>query len=238
MISRILSAFFIIFCACFLQNTCVGLPNGEIGKPSTTEDTSVSDTPDEYDELYGNQFKPMSGIAGNIGLNNAGFTATIQYVRLFTPDRIGFLNLSFLGAGDENERKTFDIYTGQTVSLNRINSMMILPVTVGLQQRLFSSEIESTFRPFAEIGIGPSFGYITNYDDGFFKGFSKGRAAWGMNGVVGLGAYFGSSPTAIQGIIFRYQLNYFTKSIELVEQNPRNYFGTISINLIFGTFFK
>lgn len=238
MISRLLSVFFLIFCLCFFQNTGSALPNGDNTEPSTLSNTSFSDTVDEYDELYGNHFKPMSGIAGNIGLNNAGFTASFQYVRIFTPDRIGFLNLSVLAAGDDKERKTFDLYTGQTISLNRINSMLMLPVTVGVQQRLFSSVIESSFRPFIEIGVGPSFGYITNYDDGFFGGFSKGRAAWGMNGLIGIGAYFGSSTTAIQGITFRYQLNYFPKSIELIEQNPRNYFGTISINVIFGTFFK
>ncbi|NTW48158.1 MAG: hypothetical protein HGB19_00210 [Chlorobiales bacterium] len=230
---RILSFFIVILCAISLQSKSYAHLS-ENASGTCRYDGST----DETGDLYGNPFNPMGGIAGSIGLNNAGFTATIEYVRLFTPDRIGFLSLSVTATNDGKERETFDPYTGERTSMNKVNSMLVLPLTVGLRQRFFSDEIESTFRPFVEVGVGPSFGYVTNYDDGFFGGFSKGRAAWGLNGVVGVGAYFGSSPTAIQGFALRYQFHYFIESVELVEQNPRNYFDTISINLIFGTFFK
>lgn len=232
---RILTFFIAILSVLPLQNSASARSgNAENTSGAALYDDSDSDTGD----IFGTPFKPMGGIAGSIGLNNAGFTASVEYVRLFTPERIGFLNLSVTAASDDKERKTYDPYTGETISFNRVNSVLILPLTVGLEERLFSKEIESTFRPFVEVGVGPSFGYVTNYDDGFFGGFSKGRAVWGLNGVLGVGSYFGSSPKAIQGVALRYQFNYFFKDIELVEQTPRNYFGTISINLIFGTFFK
>lgn len=233
---QILSFFLAVLCSLFLPATGLAHSNKDSGETGNISSAYFYDSSSE--DFFGNPFKPMGGIAGSIGLNNAGFTATIEYIRLFTPDRIGFLSLSVAAANDEKERETFDPYTGESISLNKINSMLLVPLTFGLQQRLFSNEIESSFRPFVEVGAGPSLGYVTNYDDGFFGGMGKGHAVWGLNGVVGVGAYFGSSPTAIQGLAIRYQFNYFTKSTELVEENPRNYFDTISINLIFGTFFK
>jgi len=190
-----------------------------------------------FEDIYGPNFKSKGGISGGFGITNTGFTANFNYLRLFSPDLIGFATLSITAAGDEDEREIYDPYTGQTISLNREKSMLIFPLTFGVQQRLLRESIESSLRPFVEIGIGPSLGYVTPYDDGFFGGFSKGQANWGLNGFIGLGAYFGTNPKTIQGLAFRYQFNYFADNVEIITDTPKRYFGNISITLLFGTFF-
>ena len=205
---------------------------------SEFQDKKNSESESEYlDDIYGPNFKSKHGISGGFGLTNTGFTGNFNYIRLYSPDLIGFISLSITSAGDENEQEVFDPITGRTVSLNREESMLIFPLTFGVQQRLLRESIESSLRPFVEVGLGPSMGYVTPYDDGFFGGFSKGQANWGLNGFIGLGAYFGSNPETLQGLTFRYQFNYFSRSVEIITDKERNYFGNISLTLLFGTFF-
>jgi len=191
--------------------------------------------PDETEDIYSTKYIPMNGISGSVGLTNTGFTASFNFIRLLSPDLIGFARLTISAAGDEDEQETYDFY-GRPVSLNRAESMLLLPLTFGVQRRLFRNNIESTFRPFVEIGAGPTFGLVSDYDDDFFSTFT-GSANWGVNAVAGVGAYFGSNPTSIQGLTFRYQLNYFANSVEIIEDKPRRFFGNISLNIIFGLFF-
>jgi hypothetical protein len=205
------------------------------GQPS--EDSSRNQTQPYLDDIYGPTFKSKSGISGGFGITNTGFSANISYLKLYSPDLIGFASFSVTSAGDENEREVFDPFTGQSISLNRQESMLIFPLTFGVQQRLLRESIESSLRPFIEIGLGPSLGYVTPYEDGFFGGFSKGQANWGANGYIGVGAYFGTNPESIQGLTFRYQFNYFSRDVKIITDTPRRFFGNISITLLFGTFF-
>ncbi|ACF15003.1 hypothetical protein Ctha_2554 [Chloroherpeton thalassium ATCC 35110] len=191
---------------------------------------------DASEDIYSPKYIPMNGISGSVGLTNTGFTASFNFIRLISPDLIGFASLCVSAAGDEDEQETYDYYTGEKIALNREKSMLLLPITIGVQQRLFRHDIESTLRPFVEIGAGPTFGLISDYDDNFFETFT-GAANWGVNGFVGVGAYFGSNPTSLQGITFRYQFNYFAKSVEIIEDTPRRFFGNISLNIVFGMFF-
>lgn len=207
-------------------------------------DKPIADTLllDDEDDLYAGQFKPMSGIAGVLGLTNAGVYLSVNYTRQFTPDIMGFASLGFSPGRDENEIETFNPFTGQVSVTDQFqrpkkNDLMILPFTAGVQLRLFRRDIVSTFRPFVEIGAGPTLGYATDYLSGFFGGFGKGYATLGANGMVGIGSYFGSDPRQLQGLVVRYQFNAFPVGVEILEGTRRNFFGSIALTLVFGTFF-
>ncbi|MBC8044572.1 MAG: hypothetical protein IAF08_14130 [Rhizobacter sp.] len=204
--------------------------------PVADEDEFVDD-----DDFYRGPFKPQTGISGTLGITNTGFYGAFNYMRQLSPDLTGSLTLSFTAGRDENEQEKFDIFTGQTYITDqfgnpKINDLWILPFTAGLQYRLFRREIVSSFRPFVEIGAGPTLGYVTDYYSGFFGGFSKGYATLGMNGYIGIGSFFGAD-NAIQGITIRYQFNAFAQGVEVLQNTPKQFFGSISLNLIFGTFF-
>jgi hypothetical protein len=200
---------------------------------------------DEFDEdeaeyYEGGRFKTANGIGGEIGLTTSSFVVGVQYMRFLNPDWIAQIALNFTSAKDPRESERVDRFTGQSFAYDtetnapKLNSVILMPIKLGVQRRLFRGEINSSFRPFVEAGGGPTFGYLYSYNNGLFSGTSINV---GANAYMGAGAYFGSNPMQLQGLSFRFEGNYFPNSIELLPGRLRNSFQGVSINLLFGTFF-
>lgn len=200
---------------------------------------NIEDEDDEEQELYVGRYRNAQGIAGAFGLTSTSFVVSGSYVRLFSPDWIGFATLSMTSGKDPKEIERFDVFgrsiitDSETGELKK-NSLFLMPITFGAQRRLFRESLTSSFRPFVEAGIGPTVGYVYRYSDGFFGG---GYLKLGVNGFVGAGAYFGSNPLSLQGLAVRYQVDAFASGMELLPNRFRNAFQSLSLNLIFGTFF-
>ncbi len=214
------------------------------------------DAEDEEMAFYGGAFRPRSGIAGVIGLTTNSFVASFNFVRQYTPDLIGILSIGVTTGRDPAEIDRFDPWTGQNITFGpdgfpKRFGLVMLTTSVGLQQRLFRRDITSSFRPFLEIGAGPTLGYIhlvsrlpdgladipLNYD---FSGsiFNPQGLTFGVNGYVGAGAYFGNNFLMLQGLSVRYIANYLPAGVELLRGSRVSLFHGISINLIFGTLFQ
>jgi hypothetical protein len=224
---------------------------------TTSERAKVyDDTEDEEMAFYGGAFRPRSGIAGVIGLTTNSFVASFNFVRQYTPDLIGILSIGVTTGRDPAEIDRFDPWTGQNITFGpdgfpKRFGLVMLTTSVGLQQRLFRRDITSSFRPFLEIGAGPTLGYIhlvsrlpdglpdipLNYD---FSGsiFNPQGLTIGLNGYVGAGAYFGNNFLMLQGLSVRYIANYLPAGVELLRGSRVSLFHGISINLIFGTLFQ
>lgn len=195
---------------------------------------------DDDADIYTERFKNANGAAGSFGLTTTSFIVSGSYIRLLNPDWIAFASLSMTSANDPKEIERFDFFgrsfvTDSETGEPKKNSLLMIPVTVGTQRRLFREDINSSFRPFLEAGIGPTLGYVYRYADGFFSG---GYMKLGFNGFIGAGAYFGSNPFSLQGLTVRYQIDTFLGGVELLPNRFRNSFQGISLNLIFGTFFN
>jgi hypothetical protein len=195
---------------------------------------------DEDAETLGKPFHPANGLAGGVGITTTSFSVSGSFVRIFSLDWIGFASFAMTAGKDPNELEQINPFNGLSVvydnetGAEKKNSLLLMPLTFGAQKRLFRESIISSFRPFIEAGIGPTFGYVYNYQAGFFRG---GYLTLGLNGFLGAGAYFGSNPLSLQGLTIRYQTDYFINGIELLPNRLRNRFQGISINLVFGTFF-
>ncbi|MFN3638891.1 MAG: hypothetical protein ACK4XY_10535 [Chloroherpetonaceae bacterium] len=209
--------------------------------PITAFAQNLDDEDDDEDvDIYTERFKNANGAAGSFGLTTTSFVVSGSFIRLLNPDWIAFASLSMTSANDPKEIERFDFFgrsivtDSETGELKK-NSLFMMPITIGAQRRLFREEINSAFRPFVEAGIGPTLGYVYDYQNGFFGG---GYMKLGFNGFIGAGAYFGSNPFSLQGLSVRYQVDTFVSSVELLPNRFRNLFQGISLNLIFGTFFN
>ncbi|MDX1530606.1 MAG: hypothetical protein R3362_03695 [Rhodothermales bacterium] len=158
-----------------------------------------------------------------------------------------------IGAGkDEREQEFFVGAFGDSIVPLKRSYFVMLPLHVGLERRLFRETIEDNFRPFVQVLGGPTFGYQWPYFDdedgdgirdsgeerlGAFGGFADGSFRFGLGAALAVGAYFGSSPRATQGLRIGYTAHYFFDDVELLEPNPeverpnQRYFGTPIVSL-------
>ncbi|MCS7013193.1 MAG: hypothetical protein RMI34_02260 [Chloroherpetonaceae bacterium] len=223
----------------------------------TASKTKVyDDTEDEEMAFYGGAFRPRPGIAGVIGLTTNSFVASFNFVHQHTPDLISLISIGITTGRDPAEIDRFDPLYGQTFTFGpdgfpKKSGLVMLTSSFGLQQRLFRRDITSSFRPFVEVGAGPTIGYIhmiSRLPDGLadipqnyeFSGtiFNPRGITLGVNGYVGAGAYFGANFLSLQGLTVRYIANYLPAGVELLRGSRVSLFHGISINLIFGTLYN
>ena len=138
-----------------------------------------------------------------------------------------------LGAGrDEREQRFFVGFFGDTITPFKRNYVLMLPLHVGLERRLFREAVEDNFRPFAHLSTGPTLAYQWPYFDdldadgrldageeriGAFGGLGDGEARLGVGGTVAVGAFFGRSRRTTQALRFGLQGTYFPVEVDLLE---------------------
>jgi hypothetical protein len=148
---------------------------------------------------------------------------------------------------DEREQQFFVGLFGDTVTPFKRNYVLLVPLHGGVEQRLFREAIEENFRPYVQLSAGPTFAYQWPYFDdldadgiretgedllGPFGGFGEGDVRFGAGGTLAVGAYFGRSRRAAQGVRFGYTAHYFFEPVDLLELDPeveepsRRFFGT------------
>lgn len=138
-----------------------------------------------------------------------------------------------LGAGrDEREQRFFVGFFGDTITPFKRNYMLMLPLHVGLERRLFRESVEDNFRPFVHVSVGPTLGYQWPYFDdldadgrldegeerlGAFGGLGDGEARLGVGGTAAVGAFFGRGRRTTQALRFGLQGTYFPVEVDLLE---------------------
>jgi hypothetical protein len=195
----------------------------------------------------------------DILLSNDGFGLGTIYRRTFTPDLSWFVAFSIAESKDEREVEYYDPYYGTPISPGKLNRFLVLPLSFGIQYRLFREDIVDTFRPFLNAGAGPAMIYmcpymqLTQQPDGsitadqidFFKSLGKGQPHYTVGGFVGFGANFGTDRSSIFGVNFRYYFTYLLSGAlpSLYDERTgavaatKNDFGGFVISLNVGTAF-
>jgi hypothetical protein len=154
-------------------------------------------------------------------ISNDGFGLGTFYTRVFTQDLYGFITLSISEAKDDREVEFTDFY-GNSFVPGKLNRFLVVPLTFGVQRRLFREEIVETFRPYVNAGAGPALIYsapfteITELPSGgltfkqveFFESLGKGSANYTLSGYIGVGANFGADRSNLFGVNFRYYFTY------------------------------
>lgn len=189
---------------------------------------------DQQDSSY-ERFRNSWGMdilisTGGIGLG--GF-----YRHEFTKNVSGFFTLSISESKDDREVEYSDLY-GNIFTPGKINRFLVIPLMIGVEQRLFSNQILDNFRPYLSAAFGPTMIYTTPYREEFFNALGKGHPQYTVGGYIGGGAYFGSDRSALFGISIRYYIVPFGPGIESLEAGPyktyKKEFGGFFITLNLG----
>lgn len=154
-------------------------------------------------------------------VSNGGFGLGAFYRREITPDLHGFVSFSVSESKEGQEIERYDPYTRTSVIPGKLNRFLVLPLTVGVQRRLFREDIMDTFRPYLNAGVGPTmifatpFAEITPVPGGvavrqveFFRSLGRGQPHYTGTAFLGAGAHFGSDDKSLFGLNFRYYFTY------------------------------
>ncbi len=141
-----------------------------------------------------------------------------------------------IGAGrDEREQSISGGLFGEREARLKRNNVLLAPLQIGIERRLFRTRVEDNFRPFVALAVGPTLAYQWPYfddldgdgrrDDGEeltpgLSGLGKGQARVGIGGTAALGAAFGRSARTSPSIRFGLQGTYFPVAVDLLEITP------------------
>ncbi len=219
-------------------------------------DSTLVFTPSNPNLIQKATYEPFRNAWGvDIMLSNNGFGAGAFLRHEFTDELSGFAQLAISDVKDDGEVEYFNQYTGQSYTPGKINRLLLIPVTLGVQYRLFKDDIVDNFRPYLSAGLGPSaifvapysnpvritdpeFGTFTYYEQiDFFKSLKKGQMKYTLGVYIGAGAYFGLEKGSLTGISFRYYYVPYRPGIESLEGVRINRFGGFFITLNFGSLY-
>ena len=219
-------------------------------------DSSLVFTPANPNLIQKASYEPFRNAWGvDIMLSNNGFGAGAFLRHEFTDELSGFVQLAISDVKDDGEIEYFNQYTGQSYTPGKINRLLLVPLTVGMQYRLFKDEIVDNFRPYVSAGLGPSaifvapysnpqkvtdpvFGTLTYYEQiDFFKSLKKGQFKYTLGAYIGAGAYFGLDRGTLTGVSIRYYYVPYQQGIESMEGVRIKRFGGFYITLNFGSLY-
>lgn len=159
----------------------------------------------------------------DILVSNDGFGLGTFYRRQFSDDLFGFAMFSISEAKDEREFEQFDPFLpGVSYVPGKLMRFLVMPLTIGVQYRIFQDAIADNFRPFVNAGVGPTmifaapFVELVRTSSGtplpsqveFFKSLGKGQPHYTATAFIGIGANFGTEKANVLGANFRYYFTY------------------------------
>lgn len=208
-----------------------------------------------------------NGMVFNLMLTDFGFGVGGQYRRALGNFTEGLIDLNFTVLRDTREQ-TFINFFGQQTTPNKYNRILSFPLNIGLRHRMFAESINDNFRFYVQGSAGPVAVFVYPYFDDsrgygvrlpdqavydIFEGWGDGSWEMGYNGKLALGIDFGSNFRNLSSIEVGYHLNYFPKSIQVMEPNSfefvsdtevvivegggfddQKFFGSVMIKFMFG----
>ena len=166
-----------------------------------------------------------------------GFGAGLSYTRTINNTLSWNALLGISGARNTDELEYIDPYTGSTFVYDKINRLYSLPLTIGLQKRVFSESLSESFRPFVGAGIGYSMIIQTPYGQSYIDSVGKSLVHGRPAGYVSIGSSFGEEGRTMLSIHGRYYIIPFGGSgLESVKDLPIKDFGGffIALGISFG----
>lgn len=178
---------------------------------------------------------PPNAWGVDLMVSEAGFGIGTFLRKSFSQNLTGFIDFSFSEAKDDREVEYVDYY-GQTYSIGKVNRVFLLPVYVGLQQRLFSDNLTDNLRPYINLAAGPTTIITTPYQKEFFSAFGDAITKIGVGGYIGFGANFGISQSNLVGLNIRYYYIQLVdgNTIETLRGKFKNNFSSVYITINIG----
>lgn len=191
--------------------------------------------------------KPATKAFGlDLIFSNSGWAFGGFYQTRIAEDLTGFINLFFSPYRSTDEIE--NVYLGNIpVVYGKVNRLFAVPLTLGVQYRLFSKGLSDSFRPYIGAGVGPSLiiqtPYITEGPNGvpyyheFFSSFGDATVHGRFGGFIGLGANFGAITKGnMIGVNMRYYIVPFgSPGLESMQGIPITNFGGLFLSLSVGS---
>jgi hypothetical protein len=230
------------------------LPGLSLAQEYPRRDSSLVFTPSNPNLIQKTSYEPFRNAWGvDIMLSNNGFGAGGFFRHEFSDVLSGFAQVAISDVKDDAEVEYFDQFTGQSYTPGKINRLLLVPITFGMQYRLFKDDIVDNFRPYVSAGLGPSLIFVAPYShpttliapDGssyvtydqidFFSSLKKGQFRYTLGGYIGAGAYFGAETGTLTGVSMRYYYVPYQPGVESMQGTRIKRFGGFFITLNFGS---
>lgn len=195
------------------------------------------------------RFTYGTGTGAEILLTNSGFGAGVYAMRYGGAGRSAVIEVQLSGLRDERETKFFGVGGGTAIQA-KANFLVVLPLRVGVSQRLLAGRVEDNARPFVLVTAGPlvgwSYPYFGDCDGdsdfdrsvdcdgdgvvaegegervlGFFAAQGRGRPVGGLSAFVAVGAHVGFSRSRAQGLRVGYRIDYLPTGVRLLEASVK-----------------
>ena len=200
------------------------------------------------------EYRPYTtGWGLDLMLSDNGFGIGGFYRAEITNDWSWGISLAISGAKDPTEVEQYDYY-GDSYVPGKKNRLLMFPLHLTTEYRMFREYITDSFRPFLSAGMGPTMMYVFPYADNylaydpwsggiylytekkeFFSSLKYGKMHYTLGGFIGTGAYFGLGKNTLTGISIRYYLAYYPRGIEVMEGSLTRNFSGIALLIKFGT---
>lgn len=220
---------------------------------ATTPDTTIIFIPSNPNLILEQSYNPSMHVWGlDLLLSNNGFGMGAFY-KYEMNDELSFVfNFAISDVKDDAEVEQYDFY-GQSYIPNKKNRLLLIPLTVSVQYRLFKDDIVDNLRPFITAGIGPTMVFVAPYLSNqvsydlfgspyrekidFFTSLKYGSPRYTFGGFIGAGVYFGMDKGTTTGLSVKYFLAPFPDGIEVMDGGYIKNFGGLFIMLTFGGLF-
>lgn len=171
--------------------------------------------------------------------SGSGFGAGCFFNANITEKLVFLSSLYISGARntDEFENYVWDEAAGyyKIIVPDKVNRLYVLPLTVGLQYYLFSNELTESFKPYANLGFGPSLILSTPYSKEFFSSWASADAYLRFGAFLGVGAYVSANSKTLMGLNARYYyIPFGGQGLESLKDMPITNFGDFFLSLSVG----
>ena len=167
-------------------------------------------------------------------ISNGGFGLGTFYRHEYSEDLSGFIDFAVSEAKDDDEKDFVDFF-GRVITPGKVNRFLIIPLYIGLQQRLFGDDIVDNFRPYISAAAGPTMIYVFPYNEEYFSAIGNGSPRYTAGGYIGLGAFFGTERSSLLGLNLRYYFVPYPGGVESLQGISKKQFGGFFITLNFGS---
>jgi hypothetical protein len=165
--------------------------------------------------------------------SNSGFGAGGFYQHNYSQRLSGFIDLGITGSRKTDEFDQYDAAKRDWRVPGKVNRLYTLPLTVGLRYRVFDEVLVDNFRPYFNVGVGPSMIVALPYQYEFFSSFGHARFAFTGGGFIGIGAEIGGSRPVL-GVNLRYFYIPLKPGLESIQNDPITDFGGLFLTMNVG----
>lgn len=172
-----------------------------------------------------------------------GFGLGLGYGQKLNETSELFINLMISEARASDELEFFDWEEGRYLVPNKINRLMMFPVSAGYKKYLFSDSFEGNLKPYVSGALIMNYIMSRPYREGrlpfapyvpFFQSFSETENYFRFGAYAELGFDFSPLPKQNTSIMLRYYYVPFDEGIESIKDVPVTNFGGLFISLSLG----